>query len=175
MVCRNHRIKRAPCRSLDGHVKEPYEKSMAFGAQPLGYCFTLYQRLWLYNGATLVAFYDTLGIQRTYSRLKPPASSRGWSLIVCPTSSSFRLHSYMPSHDHLIVTLNNQFNSTQLNSRSSKSVCKKVSWAKVPECTCSYQTLSYLGHCLDERIGPSERARSRWPNVQQMHCCNDVL
>ena len=43
----------------------------------LGYCFTLYQRLWLYNGAPLVAFYDTLGIRRTYSRLGPPASSRG--------------------------------------------------------------------------------------------------
>ena len=40
-------------------------------------CFTPYQRLWLYNGAPLVAFYDTLGIRRTYSRLKPPASSRG--------------------------------------------------------------------------------------------------
>ena len=26
---------------------------------------------WLYNGAPLVAFYDTLGIRRTYSRLKP--------------------------------------------------------------------------------------------------------
>ena len=37
----------------------------------LGYCFTPYQRLWLYNGAPLVAFYDTLGIRRTYSRLKP--------------------------------------------------------------------------------------------------------
>ena len=43
----------------------------------LGYCFTPYQRLWLYNGAPLVAFYDTLGIRRTYSRLKPLASSRG--------------------------------------------------------------------------------------------------
>ena len=43
----------------------------------LGYCFTPYQRLWLYNGAPLVAFYDTLGIRRTYSRLKPPVSSRG--------------------------------------------------------------------------------------------------
>ena len=43
----------------------------------LGYCFTPYQRLWLYNGTPLVAFYDTLGIRRTYSRLKPPASSRG--------------------------------------------------------------------------------------------------
>ena len=43
----------------------------------LGYCFSPYQRLWLYNGAPLVAFYDTLGIRRTYSRLKPPASSRG--------------------------------------------------------------------------------------------------
>ena len=37
----------------------------------LGYCFTPYQRLWLYNGAPLVAFYDTLEIRRTYSRLKP--------------------------------------------------------------------------------------------------------
>ena len=46
----------------------------------LGYCFTPYQRLWLYNGAPLVAFYDTLGIRRTYSRLKPPASSRGIGL-----------------------------------------------------------------------------------------------
>ena len=45
-----------------------------------GYCFTPYQRLWLYNGAPLVAFYDTLGIRRTYSRLKPPASSRGYTL-----------------------------------------------------------------------------------------------
>ena len=43
----------------------------------LGFCFTPFQRLWLYNGAPLVAFYDTLGIQRTYSQLKPPASSRG--------------------------------------------------------------------------------------------------
>ena len=43
----------------------------------LGYCFTPYQQLWLYNGAPLVAFHDTLGIRRTYSRLKPPASSRG--------------------------------------------------------------------------------------------------
>ena len=37
----------------------------------LGYCFTLYQGLRLYNGAHLVAFYDTLGIRRTSSRLKP--------------------------------------------------------------------------------------------------------
>ena len=31
---RNHRIKRVagPCRFLDGHVKEPYEMSMALGA-----------------------------------------------------------------------------------------------------------------------------------------------
>ena len=37
----------------------------------LRYCFTPYQRLLLYNGAPLVGFYDTLGIRRTYSRLKP--------------------------------------------------------------------------------------------------------
>ena len=30
-VCRKHRIKRVvPCRFLDGHVKEPYEMSMAW-------------------------------------------------------------------------------------------------------------------------------------------------
>ena len=34
-VCRNHHIKRlVPCRCLDGHVKEPYEMSMALGARP---------------------------------------------------------------------------------------------------------------------------------------------
>ena len=34
-VCRNYRIKRlVPCRSLDGHVKESYEMSMALGARP---------------------------------------------------------------------------------------------------------------------------------------------
>ena len=48
----------------------------------LGYCLTPYQRPRLYNGAPLVAFCDTLGIRRTYSRLKPPASSRGY-YIVC--------------------------------------------------------------------------------------------
>ena len=42
-----------------------------FTSVRLGYCFTPYQRLWLYNGAPLIAFYDTLGIRRTYSRLKP--------------------------------------------------------------------------------------------------------
>ena len=34
-VCRNHRIKRVvPCRCKDGHVKEPYEMSIALGARP---------------------------------------------------------------------------------------------------------------------------------------------
>ena len=34
VVSRNNRIKRfAPCRCLDGHVKEPYEMFMAFGAR----------------------------------------------------------------------------------------------------------------------------------------------
>ena len=47
------------------------------GSVRLGYCFTPYQRLWLYNGAPLVAFYDTLGIRRTYSPLKHPVSSWG--------------------------------------------------------------------------------------------------
>ena len=52
------------------HMSKPITKIR------LGYCFTPYQRPWLYNGAPLVAFYDTLGIRRTYSRLKPTASSR---------------------------------------------------------------------------------------------------
>ena len=43
----------------------------------LGHCFTPYQRLWLYNGAPLVAFYDTLGIRRKYSRLKTPGVLTG--------------------------------------------------------------------------------------------------
>ena len=55
------------------HREGPY-----FVRDRLGYCFTPYQRLWLYNGAPLVAFYDTLGIRRTYSRLKSAASSRGY-------------------------------------------------------------------------------------------------
>ena len=34
-VSQNNRIKRvAPCWCLDGHVKEPYEMSMALGARP---------------------------------------------------------------------------------------------------------------------------------------------
>ena len=34
-VSRNNRIKKlAPCRCLDGHVKESYEMSMALGARP---------------------------------------------------------------------------------------------------------------------------------------------
>ena len=50
----------------------------------LGYCLMPYQRLWLYNGAPLVAFYDTLGIRRTYSRLKPP-QGRPWRVPrLCP-------------------------------------------------------------------------------------------
>ena len=41
----------------------------------LGYCFTPYQRVWLYNGAPLVAFYDTLG---------PPWGPGGLSLECAP-------------------------------------------------------------------------------------------
>ena len=34
-VSQNNHLKRvAPCRCLDGHVKEPYEMSMALGARP---------------------------------------------------------------------------------------------------------------------------------------------
>ena len=39
-VCRNHRIKRVvPCRCLDGHVKEPYEMSMAWEPDRRSNCF----------------------------------------------------------------------------------------------------------------------------------------
>ena len=47
----------------------------------VGYCFTPYQRLW-HNGAPLVAFYDTLGIRRTYSRLKP-RRPYGGTMSIC--------------------------------------------------------------------------------------------
>ena len=60
------------------HVNEP-EQIFTSSHDDFAYCFTPYQRLWLYNGAPLVAFYDTLGIRRTYSRLKRLASSRGSS------------------------------------------------------------------------------------------------
>ena len=59
-----------------------WHNSLSLNAVRLGYCFTSYQRLWLYNGAPLVAFYDSLGIRRTYSRLKPPASSRGLNAVM---------------------------------------------------------------------------------------------
>ena len=71
------------CSYLEAIKDEMIRDRIVFGVSSekvgLGYCFTPYQRLWLYNGAPLVAFYDTLGIRRTYSRLKPPASSRGSS------------------------------------------------------------------------------------------------
>ena len=57
---------RAWLTSKDIWRKEPGNERLG-----LGYCFTPYQRLWLYNSAPLVAFYDTLGIRRMYSRLKP--------------------------------------------------------------------------------------------------------
>ena len=69
-VCRNHRIKRVvPCRCLDGHVKEPYEMSMAWEPD-----------------------------RRSNFFFSPPAH-------LCAVT-------YM-TEISLIVTLNNQFNSTQ--------------------------------------------------------------
>ena len=64
-----------------------------------GYCLTPYQRLWLYNGSNLVAFYDTLGIRSTYSRLYPPASSRG-KLV---SSIDLRLSYLKPIHAAWLV------------------------------------------------------------------------
>ena len=69
-VCRNHRIKRVvPCRCWDGHVKEPYEMSMAWEPD-----------------------------RRSNFFFSPPAH-------LCAVT-------YM-TEISLIVTLNNQFNSTQ--------------------------------------------------------------
>ena len=50
-----------------GLLKSFYERyadlyvNSVVGRLRLGYCFTPYQRLWLYNGAPVVAFYDTHG------------------------------------------------------------------------------------------------------------------
>ena len=88
----------------------------------LGYGFTPYQRLWLYNGAPSVGFYDTLGIRRTYSRLTRMANMKGG------TATEKNLHSYLfrctvtspPAHPcavtymteiSLHVTLSNQSHS----------------------------------------------------------------
>ena len=57
--------------------RKAHDKSLNAMVLNVMVCFTPYQRLRLYNVAPLVAFYDTLGIRRTYSRLKPPAPSRG--------------------------------------------------------------------------------------------------
>ena len=46
----------------------------------LGYCFTPYQRLWLYNGTPLVAFYDTLGYGGRILDLNPPRPHGGVGL-----------------------------------------------------------------------------------------------
>ena len=65
-----------PCLYSTFHLEYPLVLSR--------FCFTPYQRLWLYNGAPLVAFYDTLGIRRTQllftktetnERLAAPVSS----------------------------------------------------------------------------------------------------
>ena len=67
----------APCISPVKDARVHFSSAVA----RLGYCLTPYQQLRLYNAPHLVAFYDTLGIRRTYSRLKPPASPRGSSAV----------------------------------------------------------------------------------------------
>ena len=113
-VSRNNRKKGGPCRCWTGTLKnptkclwrwEPDRRYNFFFSPPahrchhiydwnivacdvrLGYCFSPYQRLWLYNGAPLVAFYDTLGIRRTYSRLNPRRPHGG----ACDVNLSFSL------------------------------------------------------------------------------------
>ena len=63
-----------------------FTKTSSCATDRLGYCFTPYQRLWLYNGTPLVAFYDTLGIRRSYSRLKPRRTHGGGGGGSNPTS-----------------------------------------------------------------------------------------
>ena len=112
-VCRNHRIKRlVPCQCLDGHVKEPYEMSMALGA-------------------------------RRSNFFSPPEH-------LCAVT-------YM-TEISLIVTLNNQFNSTQLPIHS-----KHISTVNARNFTYTYNWFSLniygsptvgqpLSHCLHTLI-----------------------
>ena len=73
--------------SFKQNIKQTYRGDDDDEDDPFEVRLGPYQRLWLYNGAPLIAFYDTLGIRRTYSRLKPPASSRGFpferSILLC--------------------------------------------------------------------------------------------
>ena len=63
----------------------------------------------------LVAFYDTLGIRRTYSRLKPPASSRGpitvWRHKYIYT---YKLFIFLPSvYREIIIIMEKQWHDSQ--------------------------------------------------------------
>ena len=58
----------------------------------LGYCFTPYQPGWLYNGDPLVAFYDLLGIRRTYSPLKPRRPHGGLMYVPYSNIPNIRNH-----------------------------------------------------------------------------------
>ena len=61
-------IKRRPFNRLLQHAGDTEYSRLKprrpHGGKRLGYCFTPYQRLWLYNSAPLVAFYDTLRTRR---------------------------------------------------------------------------------------------------------------
>ena len=90
----------------------------------LGYCFTPYQRLWLYNGAPLVAFHDTLGIRRTYSLLKAPVSSRGYSRLKPPASRG--LMYYCPFESLLFLYKNKTNHPISSNSHPSTNLSTSV-------------------------------------------------
>ena len=81
----NRNVKRAKWQHKQRHKKVRLNSGcdtiQKWRSVRLCYCFTPYQRLWLYNGAPLVAYYDTVGIRRTYSRLELPASS--WGCYPC--------------------------------------------------------------------------------------------
>ena len=97
----------APCWCLDGHVKTPLRNVYGIrvlqspktfrrvhSARPTLTCKHLFYTVIPKKTPHWVAFYDTLGIRRTHSRLKTPAFSRGYGVEsqTVGTTSSVRLH-----------------------------------------------------------------------------------
>ena len=140
----------------------------AVRAVRLGYCFTPYQRLWLYNGAPLVAFYDTLGIRRTNSRLKPPASSRGgtcgtttstgiYRSLCRPTDSSVR-SSGRVAFVLFLQQLGSRDTSAQVRVGKLK---KKKQWQHSEECMCRLGNIA-LESVTEKCDRRTDRRRIKW-------------
>ena len=71
----------------------------------LGYCFTPFQRLRLYNGAPLAAFYDMLGLRRTSSRLKPPGVLTGVFVLNVTLNDSIQVLSHIHLYPYIRILL----------------------------------------------------------------------